>query len=226
MIKDKFTPELKKVISSVIDISEKRNKERGFLLCEDNKTGKLFSSKICEGTTCELPNDELLEGVAFCVHNNADVVGNFHTHPYVININMRNIKEGKPKKSASEIKKGFEIGYKKIYDSLGIKIPVSVLVPSHTDLVNSINFVCRGEGPMYNKIEIKCIGSDLDKERIECWTTNNEKINKDNCDLAEEDIKPENYEKRKKNRLKKFNTDHVPDPWIIPLFEIETIDLK
>ena len=75
MIKDKITPELKKVFSESIKKTEDSGNEHGFFMCI-NKDGKLSASRIkCEGDNCEI-NIRISQET--CPGKNQ---GFFHVHP-------------------------------------------------------------------------------------------------------------------------------------------------
>lgn len=59
---------------SLIDKSEKDNREHGLLLCEE-KNGDITHSNICVGSNCEI----VLKDAKCPV--NTTMIGDFHTHP-------------------------------------------------------------------------------------------------------------------------------------------------
>lgn len=86
----------------------------------------------------------------------------------------------------------------------------TITTPSHSDARDAILGKCakKTEG-------VTCIGADLDDSRIECWTPKN--IDEGDCikALVERLGQPVGDDE-----------STLPHKWLIPLFNIEMIDLK
>lgn len=126
--------------------------------------------------------------------------GNFHTHADVT-VARRILKdtEGKlPREMILDF-------IREVSDSEGIDITT----PSHGDLVNTLVNKCmkRTEGTV-------CVASDAKPDRVDCYTVN-KRATKDDCNIAKFSMLTTNVEE-----------SGPPKPWIKPLFDIETIDLK
>lgn len=199
MIKNKITSELKKAFIEEIEKTINTGKEQGFLICvedkgNDIKKGDLFpSKKRCQGQECGF----IIKDVSgYCPDK---IQGAFHTHPYLPNI--ENFYGHKP--SEKEIKKGINI-YKKHFERMGILLQS----PSHHDVVDTLLNQCVGESE-----GTVCTGTDLDLNKVECWTVrNDEKIKIRDCSRANEEVKKRIGDK--------------PREWVKPLFDKEIIFLK
>ena len=126
------------------------------------------------------------------------VQGDFHTHPYL-----------------AEVRKSFGITFKAsdelIRSATEIfleKRGLTPTIPSHADARSAVLGKCskRTEGTT-------CVGSDLDMDKVECWTINQMEDN-DCLRALVEHISPDEEENK------------LPKEWIKPLFEIEMIRLK
>lgn len=192
MIKDKITPQLRKRFLQEIKSSKDTRKERGFHICIEDD-GKLSAGSTCVGDECGMKFQNV--GVS-CPGKK--VQGDFHTHPYL-----------------AEVRKAFGITFK-ASDELIRSATETFLedrgmtptIPSHADARSAVLGKCskRTEGTT-------CVGSDLDMEKVECWTIRT--MDDGDCIRAlMEHISPEEEEHK------------LPKDWIKPLFEIEMIRLK
>lgn len=191
-IKDKVTPVLRKRLLQEIKKSKETGKERGFHICiEDN--GKLSAGDTCIGEECSMKFQNI--GIS-CPGKK--VQGDFHTHPYL-----------------AEVRKSFGITFK-ASDELIRSATETFLeergmtptIPSHADARSAVLGKCskRTEGTT-------CVGSDLDLDKVECWTIKT--MDDGDCIRAlMEHISPEEEGHK------------LPKDWIKPLFEIEMIRLK
>jgi hypothetical protein len=191
-IKDKTTPQLRKRFLEEIKKSKETRKERGFHICiEDN--GKLSAGDTCIGEECSMK----FQHVSISCPGKK-VQGDFHTHPYL-----------------AEVRKAFGITFK-ASDELIRSATETFLeergmtptIPSHADARSAVLGKCskRTEGTT-------CVGSDLDLDKVECWTI--KQMDDGDCIRAlMEHISPEEEEHK------------LPKDWIKPLFEIEMIRLK
>jgi len=194
MIKYKITPELKKKIKGAIKETVRTGKEHGFLLCRDNK-GSISATKSSEGKNDFIDLSEHRDSCPFKIQ------GDFHTHAYASD--MKNfIKKEFPEKKVTEDKiRDITIN---MYEMGGS----SVTGPSHGDLLNTL--LLKRDKEIIGTV---CTGSDVDNNKIECWTVKND-INNDHYRRAEKEI---------------TNTKFVRDPpheWAKRLFHKEEIDLN
>ena len=153
MIKDKTTPQLRKKFLEEINKTKELGKERGFHLCiEEN--GKLSAGNTCIGDECHL---SFQQSDISC--SDKKVQGSFHTHPYLADVRKRfNVEfKGASDKLLSASVEAFlkEKGF-------------SPTIPSHADVIGAILGKCakKSEGTT-------CIGTDLDLNKVECWTISN-----------------------------------------------------
>lgn len=204
MIKDKLTPELKKKILEEIKLSGESGKERGFFLCLDQKR-KLFASKTFEGIKGKLSEKEWKE------HSTCPgkIQGNFHTHPGMKNFRKIGKRMGYDL-SDQEIKIVAKETAREQMKDVGIKCLGTVHTPSYNDVLIGLMHKCVdvSEGTT-------CIGTDVDDSKIECWTP---KL-----------ITAKNYSNicnKTLNKYKKLKDESDYEPWIVPLYDIETIRLK
>lgn len=192
MIADKITPQLRKRFLQEIKSSKDTRKERGFHICiEDN--GKLSAGDTCIGEECSMK----FQHVSLSCPGKK-VQGDFHTHPYL-----------------AEVRKSFGITFK-ASDELIRSAAETFLedrgmtptIPSHADARSAVLGKCskRTEGTT-------CVGSDLDMEKVECWSIKQMEDN-DCLRALMEHISPEEEGHK------------LPKDWIKPLFEIEMIRLK
>ncbi len=192
MIKDKVTSQLRNRFLQEIKNSKETGKERGFHICiEDN--GKLSAGDTCIGEECSMKFQHV--GIS-CSGKKAQ--GDFHTHPYL-----------------AEVRKTFGIAFKasdelirSATEAFLEKRGLTPTIPSHADARSAVLGKCskRTEGTT-------CIGSDLDLDKVECWTIKT--MDDGDCIRAlMEHISPEEKEHK------------LPKDWVKPLFEIEMIKLK
>ncbi len=177
-------------------------KERGFFICKDEK-GNLFPSrKTCEGTECEVT---LKDPRGACP---IGIQGDFHTHPYLATAKKYLKEQGKKIGPDIILKEEVRKTLKETHEEQGV-IGISLVAPSYKDALRSILVSCIST----NIDGTACIGSDLEDDKVECWTPKKD-IKLTDCSRAEEELK-----KLKEEKLS-------PKKWVIPLFERETIDLK
>lgn len=177
MIKDKISPDLKKRFKDEIKKSIKEGKERGFYLCLDEK-GKIFSSTSSEGDVEEVN----LEHIREC---KGKVEGDFHVHVHISSIkkDMLLLRKEYEKEYEKELKyklpsdEKIKYVWKKIFRRTGLT-PSS---PSENDLLTAAKRKCDG-----TTNGTACVGSDIDKDRVECWTIINEFMTKKTCDKITE----------------------------------------
>lgn len=204
MIKNKITPELKKKILEEIKLSGESGKERGFFLCFDKK-GELFASKTFEGVKGKISEKEWKEH-STCTGN---IQGNFHTHPGMKNIRNLGKRMGYDL-SDREIKIVAKETARKEMEDVGIKGLGTVHTPSYNDTLIELMYKCVDESE-----GTTCIGTDVDDSKIECWTP--------------KPFTAKNYSNicnKTLNKYKKLKSESDYEPWIIPLYNIETISLK
>ena len=191
MIKDKITPQLKKAFSESIDKTKNTHREHGFYMCIADR---LFPSEIKrEGSMCRIETD-MKTGI--CPDK---IQGFFHAHPHKPLLEMM---IGR-KISDIEIKK-IRIKSKE-FEKLGITIQT----PSHRDVLTAFITKCekRTEGTT-------CTGSDLETNKVECWTPKKNADNFITCNIAKID-----------DKITK-EIGGVPKRWIRRLFDKEIINLE
>lgn len=194
MIRDKITPELKNAFIESINKTKATHIEHGFYICLD-KDGKLSPSKDkCEGTqhciTSEIKQDT-------CP---GKIQGFFHVHPKRLSLEImlnRKLSDEELKFLVSFTREGLA------------KKGFSVQIPSHTDVLNAYIDKCERitEGTT-------CTASDLEGDKIECWTPKKYAANFVTCSIAKID-----------NTLEK-GASGKPKKWIKYLFDKEIVDLK
>jgi hypothetical protein len=193
-IKDKVTPQLRKRFLQEIKKSTETGKERGFHICIEDD-GKLSAGGTCIGDECSMKFQHV---DVSCPGKKAQ--GDFHTHPYL-----------------ADVRKSFGITFKASDELMRSATEIflegrglSPTIPSHADLRSALFGKCskRTEGTT-------CIGSDLDTEKVECWTI--KQMDDGDCMRAlVEHISPDPEGEEHK----------LPKDWIRPLFDIEMIRLK
>jgi hypothetical protein len=194
MIKDKITPELKNAFIESIDKTKATHREHGFYMCL-GKDGKLSPSKDrCEGTTHCITTEIKPDTCP------GKIQGFFHAHPKRLQLEMmlnRKLSDKELGFMVSITREGFA------------KKGFSVQSPSHTDVLNALIDKCEGltEGTT-------CTTSDLEGDKIECWTPKKYATNFATCLIAKIDSP---LEKGVSGRPKK---------WIKSLFDKEIVDLK
>lgn len=208
MIKDKITPELKRRFQEETKKSGESRKERGLLLCLDKK-GELYPSKTCEGDECGvylLPVIRVEEGCP------GEIQGTFHTHP--VKARLRDdAKEVLGYIPSDEIIRTVIVNViQEKEKNEGIDVTLSM--PSYTDILSALGAKCIGltKGTT-------CIGTDIDEDKVECWTTKD--IPKDNKKEICNKVINE-YDKLEKEKREHF----VPvKGWTRPLFDREIISI-
>lgn len=200
MIKDKITPTLKERFIQTINKTIETGMEQGFFICSD-KQEKLYPSKSCEGDECKIM---LEDKSSICSHS---VQGDFHVYPYLANIKRKYRESGKQIPIDDVLKQEVRKSLSDIYEEKDI-IVTSPIIPSYKDTLNTILHKC-----FKNIDTTTCAGSDLEKNKIECWTP--KEVRHGQCTRAV-------FELRKVADKKK---EFLPKKWIVPLFNKEQITL-
>jgi len=200
MIKDKITPELKERFIQTIHKTIDTGSEQGFFICSD-KQKKLYPSKSCEGDECKIM---LEDKSTICSHS---IQGDFHAHPYLANAKRKYRELGKQIPIDNILKQEVRKSLIEKHEEKGIST-ISPVIPSYKDTLNTILHKC-----FRNTDITTCAGSDLDKNKIECWTP--KEVRHGQCTRAV-------FELRKVIDKKK---EFFPKKWIVPLFEKEQIIL-
>lgn len=191
MIKDKITPQLKKAFSESIDKTKSTHREHGFFMCLDER---VFPSEVkCEGLMCGIVA-EIKPGT--CPDK---IQGFFHAHPHKLLLEMmagRKISDVEIEEMRIKSKERFG------------KRDITIQTPSHRDVLTAFITKCekRTEGTV-------CTGSDLETDKVECWTPKKSAANFITCNIAKID-----------DKITKEIGD-VPKRWIRQLFDKETINL-
>lgn len=200
MIKDKITPALKKRFRQAIKKTIDTGKEQGFFICS-NRQGELYPSKSCEGDECKI----ILEDQStICPQR---IEGDFHTYPYLGDAKRKYKELGKQIPPEDTLKQEVRESLIKIHEEKGI-IGLSPIIPSYKDALNAVVHKC-----FRDTDTTTCIGSDLEENKVECWTPKD--IRRGQCVRA-------TFELRKVVEKKK---EFFPKKWIIPLFDKEQIIL-
>ena len=165
MIKDKITPEIKRMFIDAIEATVRTGNEHGFLICK-NIIGELKPTQMCEGEKCIVSLEEL--ECPFITE------GNFHTHP-----DIANHRKIFPDMSDDEIK-DFVFDMASYFNAI-------VPGPGHADLVYALlGKLYKGYGG------VVCVGSDANIDTVSCWTAKDdltkEEINR-SIDIMNEEIK-------------------------------------
>lgn len=200
MIKDKITPALGDRFRQAIKKTIDTGKEQGFFICS-NQQGKLYPSKSCEGDECKII---LEDQYAVCPRK---VEGDFHTHPYLANAKRKYIEIGKQIPPDDMLKEEVRKSLIEMHEEKGV-IGLSPIVPSYKDTLNTVVHKC-----FKNVDTATCVGSDLEENKIECWTPKD--VGHGQCVRAV-------FELRKMVEKKK---EFFPKKWIVPLFDKEQIVL-
>lgn len=122
------------------------------------------------------------------------VQGAFHTHPYIIDLEHFYGRRPTEKEIDGAIK-----SYK--------KHGINLTTPSHHDLIDTLLNQCLGAA-----VGTVCTGSDLDLEKVECWTVKSDKVKARDCVQAIQE-----HEER---------IAEEPREWVKPLFDREIINIK
>lgn len=190
-IKDKITLGLKYAMINSIEKTKESGNEHGFLICK-NKDGKLSASiEKCEGDSCGMD-----PGIYPELCPEKKIQGFFHVHP-----DLSDKEEILGRKLTKEEAKNTII-----MDEKGnIATPQT---PSYVDVLTILLTKCKKitEGTI-------CTVSDLDPDKVGCWTPRTDAANFATCYYA------------KKDNVWTENKNIVPKRWIRPLFNKEIIDL-
>lgn len=190
MIKDKIVPELKNRIKKEIDNTTRDGKEHGFLLCLDKKE-KLSATKSITG-------DGHLFFKPLKNQCNFKIEGDFHTHPHANNAKRFFEKQLRREIPVGEVKDGLKDAAKKK------NIPLTE--PSYGDVLGTMILNHKNE-----ILGTTCIGTDVEPEKIECWS-------------VKDHIKKEDFDKAV-GELDSPAVNSNPLKWVRPLFKKETIQL-
>ncbi len=158
------------------------------------ENGKLSAGDICIGEECAIKFGKIESPC-----NGKEIQGDFHTHPYLADVKKEfGLIHMKPSKELM----------KSAIDAFLKERKLSPTMPSYGDTITAILGKCA------KKIKGSvCIGSDLDENKVECWTTK---------DIDEGDCI--------KTVVEHFEPEHIPskppEDWIKPLFDKEIIKLK
>lgn len=205
MIKNKISPDLEERFKYEIEKSIENGKERGFFLCLDEKD-KIFPSESSEGDEDTI----YISNIRDC---KGKVEGNFHVHNYISHMRKDYVLFRK------EIDKEYEKKHKQLSNETIRKVLKKVMgkrlkpsSPSERDLLVAAIHKCNGltNGTV-------CIGSDMEKNRVECWTIINEFMTKKTCNKVKE-----TYESRY-NEIEKGSS---PSKFTKRLFLREIINLR
>lgn len=200
MIKDKITPVLKEKFRQVIDKTANTGKGYGFFICSDEQ-GRLYPAKSCEGDECKIILED--QSTACPVR----IQGDFHTYPYLANTKRKYKEFGKQIPIDDMLKQEVRKSLTEMHEEKGV-IGISPIVPDYKDSLNTIVYKC-----FRNTNISTCVGSDLDKDKIECWTPKD--IGRGQCIRAMFDLR--NIVGKKK--------EFFPKKWIVPLFDKEQITI-
>ena len=207
MLKDKMSPALKNRFLEEIKKSGESNKERGFLLCLSDK-GHIYPTSTCEGSECEIELWPTMIGPGKCT---GEIQGEFHTHP------VRNNLRGLVKDLFGFVPED-EIIKKMIIGSLQSRhkeegIDMTLQTPSYSDILSAISVKCA-----HVTKGTSCIGTDIEDDRIECWTMKDipkndmKEVCKKGIDILEE--------------AKRTKEERTIRGWVKPIFDREVISLK
>lgn len=199
MIKDKITPALKEKFRQTIDKTIDTGKDQGFFICSD-KQGSLYPSKPCEGEECKILEDQS----SICP---VRIQGNFHTRPYLASAKRKYKEIGKQVPIDDVLKQEIRKSLTEMHEEKGV-VGISPIVPDYKDSLYTIVHKC-----FRNTDVSTCVGSDLEKNKIECWTPKD--IRKGQCVRAVFDFR--NIVGKKK--------EFFPKKWIVPLFDKEQITI-
>lgn len=200
MIKDKITHSLKERFGKSIKKTIDTGKEQGFFICS-NKEGELYPTKSCEGDECKII---LEDQSAVCPRR---FEGDFHTHPYLAEVKRKYIESKKQIPPEDMLKQEVRELLTKTHEEKGV-VGISPVVPSYKDVLNVVVNKC-----FRNTNTVTCAGSDLENDKIECWTPKN--VSRGQCVHAI-------FELRKVVEKKK---EYFPKKWLVPLFDKEQIIL-
>lgn len=201
MIKDKITEALKERFRDAIKKTIDTGNEQGFFICA-NKEGKLYASKSCEGDECEVI---LGDHFGVCPQR---VQGDFHAYPYVANARKEYKKKGINPPPDDILKEEVRSTLIDKHEEKGLN-GLSPVIPSYNDILSIIIDKCFKETDAAT-----CVGSDLDDSAVECWTSKDPR--RGQCVRAVFELRRSVQEKKKLS----------PKKWVVPIFDIENINLR
>lgn len=191
MIKDKITADLNTRFKQEINHTIIDGKEHGFLLCSDKKK-RLSATKSTVGDD-NLFLKPLKDQCSFKIQ------GDFHTHAHAKNAKKIFDKQLGIDISIEDVKKGLSDAAK--------KKNLSLTEPSYGDILGTMILNHKNE-----ILGTTCIGTDIEPEKIECWSLKDH-IKKDGFKKAVEE-----------SESPAINSN--PLKWVRPLFNKETIYIK
>ncbi len=197
MIREKITPEIRSKFQDAINKTKDTGREHGFFLCIDEQQ-KLSTSKLKSGIAHQI---KLESPLVACPGKK--IQGDFHTHTY-----LTVLKKIKPDSSDENIRKLIKREHKKYINELGTK-ELTIDSPSPKDLLKELLYKCTGISK-----GTTCVISDVDSNKIECWTAKDN--NGNDCNIA--------YNKLFKDEIERELVKY--DKHMISLFDKEIIDLK
>jgi len=171
MIKDKITQELKSRFLQEIRKTMDTGKERGFLICKDEKD-RLSATKSCEGEECIVVLSSLKSQCNFKIQ------GDFHTHPHA-----KDVKEYVEEKLGRRV--SLEEAKNVIKDMAKTK-NVSLAEPSYGDVLGAMRLKYTG-----STLGTTCTGTDIELNKVECWSAKN-KITEEYFDIATRELNSSN----------------------------------
>lgn len=205
MIKDIITPQVKNKLLEDIRISKVNGRERGFFLCKDEK-GEIIPSRSCEEEQCTVAIESPF---IICP---GGLKGNVHIEPHIAMIKKEYQKKRMIIPPDNILKLKIEQNLRKKHEEKSLA-ELPIITPNYIDTLNSLLLKC-----FKNIDATTCIVSDLDEDKVECWTPKKE-IKKGQCVRAL-------YDQRRILRKEREKENIFPKKWIVPLFDKETIYLK
>jgi hypothetical protein len=206
MMKEIITPKIKNRFLEEVRIAKANGRERGFFLCKDEK-GNVIPARTCEEEQCDIAIEDPF---SICPKG---FKGDIHVKPYITATKKYYHKKGIIIPPEDKLKERVIQNLKKRHEEKGLP-DLPVVSPSYTDTLNSVLLKC-----FKNIDSVTCIGSDIEENKLNCWTPIKE-IRKGHCVRALYDQRKIFKEKNKK-MIQMF-----PKKWIVPLFEKEVINLK
>lgn len=191
MIKDKITSELKNRLKQEIDNTIEDGKEHGFLLCSGKKE-KLSATRSVVGDN-NLFLKPLKDQCDFKIQ------GDFHTHPHANYAKKFFDKQLRREIPIEDVKNGLTDAAK--------KKNISLTEPSYGDILGTMVLNYKKE-----ILGTTCVGTDIEPEKVECWSIKG-------------NVKKEDFDKVVEE-LDSPAVNSNPLKWVRPLFEKEIIDLR